>query len=46
MQEVEANCDRIIVINKDEIVLDKNIKDTLKNSSLETLLTELTNPQK
>ena len=46
MQEVEAICDRVIIINKGEIVHDKNIKDTLNNTSLETLFTKLTNPQK
>ena len=46
MQEVEAICDRVIIINKGEIVHDKNLKDTLKDSNLETLFTELTNPQK
>lgn len=46
MQEVEAICDRVIIINKGEIVHDKNIKDTLNDTSLETLFTELTNPQK
>lgn len=30
MQEVEAICDRVIIINKGEIVLDKNIKDLSK----------------
>ncbi len=46
MQEVEAICDRVIIINKGEIVHDKNMKDTLNGSNLETLFTELTNPQK
>lgn len=46
MQEVEAICDRVIIINKGEIVHDKNIKDTLNDTSLETLFSELTNPQK
>jgi len=46
MQEVEAICDRVIIINKGEIVHDKNIKDTLNDSSLEILFTKLTNPQK
>jgi ABC-2 type transport system ATP-binding protein len=32
MQEVEAICDRVIIINKGEIVLDKKLKD-LKDSS-------------
>jgi len=42
MQEVEAICDRVIIINKGEIVHDKNIGETLSNSNLETLFTELT----
>jgi len=46
MQEVEAICDRVIIINKGEIVHDKNIKDTLQDKNLETLFAELTNPQK
>jgi len=46
MQEVEAICDRVIIINKGEIVHDKSIKDTLTGSNLETLFTKLTNPQK
>ncbi|MAP79892.1 MAG: gliding motility-associated ABC transporter ATP-binding subunit GldA [Aequorivita sp.] len=31
MQEVEAICDRVIIINKGEIVLDKTLKDLQKN---------------
>jgi len=31
MQEVEAICDRVIIIDKGEIVLDKNLKDLSKN---------------
>ncbi len=31
MQEVEAICDRVIIINKGEIVLDKNLSDLKKN---------------
>jgi ABC-2 type transport system ATP-binding protein len=46
MQEVEAICDRVIIINNGAIVHDKNIKDTLSDSNLETLFTTLTNPQK
>ena len=46
LQEVEAVCDRVIIINKGEVVHDKNIKDTLINTNLETLFTRLTNPQK
>lgn len=42
MQEVEAICDRVIIINKGEIVHDKNIDETLSTSNLETLFTELT----
>ncbi len=42
MQEVESLCDRVIIINKGEIVHDKNLKDTTKNTSLETLFTQLT----
>ncbi|MFV0566107.1 MAG: gliding motility-associated ABC transporter ATP-binding subunit GldA [Flavobacteriaceae bacterium] len=30
MQEVEAMCDRVIIINKGEIVADKNLKDLYK----------------
>lgn len=32
MQEVEAICDRVIIINKGEIVLDKKLKDLKDNS--------------
>ncbi|MCK4562579.1 MAG: gliding motility-associated ABC transporter ATP-binding subunit GldA [Flavobacteriaceae bacterium] len=31
MQEVEAMCDRVIIINKGEIVADKNLKDLLES---------------
>ena len=31
MQEVEAMCDRVIIINKGEIVADKKLKDLLEN---------------
>jgi len=31
MQEVEAMCDRVIIINKGEIVADKSLHDILKN---------------
>ena len=31
MQEVEAMCDRVIIINKGEIVADKKLEDLLKN---------------
>jgi ABC-2 type transport system ATP-binding protein len=42
MQEVEAICDRVIIINKGEIVHDKNINETLSSSNLEDLFTKLT----
>ena len=42
MQEVEAICDRVIIINKGEIVHDNSISETLKEKNLETLFTELT----
>lgn len=32
MQEVEAICDRVIIINKGKIVLDKKLKDLKKNA--------------
>ncbi len=43
MQEVEAICDRVIIINNGVLIHDKSISDTLKVSSLENLFTELTN---
>jgi len=39
MQEVEAICDRVIIINKGEIVLDKNLAD-LKNSKQQIIEVE------
>ncbi len=39
MQEVEAICDRVIIINKGEIVLDKKLKD-LKNSKQQIIEVE------
>lgn len=42
LQEVEAICDRVIIINKGEIVHDKSLKDTIKNIGLEKIFTELT----
>lgn len=42
MQEVEAICDRVIIINKGEIVHDNSMSETLKEKNLETLFTELT----
>ena len=43
MQEVEAICDRVIIINKGVLIHDKSISDTLKESNLETLFSKLTN---
>ena len=43
MQEVEAICDRVIIINNGNLIHDKSISDTLKETNLETLFTELTN---
>ena len=42
LQEVEAICDRVIIINKGEIVHDKSLKDTIKDIGLEKIFTELT----
>lgn len=44
MQEVEALCDRVIIINKGKIVIDETM-DNLKrkNSNLETIFREATN---
>ena len=42
MQEVEAICDRVIILNKGNLIHDKSIKETLKENSLETLFTQLT----
>tara|TARA_B100000809_G_scaffold205663_1_gene207493 strand:- start:15552 stop:16256 length:705 start_codon:yes stop_codon:yes gene_type:complete len=42
MQEVEAICDRVIILNKGNLIHDKSIKETLKESSLENLFTRLT----
>lgn len=39
MQEVEAICDRVIIINKGEIVLDKNLSD-LKNNKQQIIEVE------
>ena len=43
MQEVEAICDRVIIINNGNLIHDKSISDTLKETNLETLFTKLTN---
>ncbi|MDO6760731.1 gliding motility-associated ABC transporter ATP-binding subunit GldA [Tamlana sp. 2_MG-2023] len=39
MQEVEAMCDRVIIINKGEIVADKNLKD-LRNEAEQVVVVE------
>ena len=39
MQEVEAICDRVIIINKGEIVADKKLKD-LRDSKQQTVIVE------
>ena len=43
MQEVEAICDRVIIINNGVLIHDKSLPDTLKATNLETLFAELTN---
>jgi ABC-2 type transport system ATP-binding protein len=42
MQEVEAICDRVMILNKGNLIHDKYIKETLKETSLENLFTKLT----
>ena len=42
MQEVEAICDRVMILNKGNLIHDKSIKETLKETSLENLFTKLT----
>ena len=42
MQEVEAICDRVIIIKKGKIVADSSIKDLTKDKSLTEIFTELT----
>lgn len=42
MQEVEAICDRVIILNKGKIVHDNSIDETLREDSLENLFTKLT----
>jgi len=42
MQEVEAICDRVIILNKGNLVHDESISETLKEQNLETLFTKLT----
>lgn len=43
MQEVEAICDRVIIINKGEIVADATLAELTKDKSLTEVFTELTN---
>lgn len=44
MQEVEALCDRVIIINKGKIVIDETMESLKKkNSNLETIFREATN---
>lgn len=42
MQEIEAICNRIIIINKGKIVADSSIEDLTKEKSLTDVFTELT----
>lgn len=42
MQEVEAICNRVIILDKGKIVHDKSLKDTLKEAPLEQLFSSLT----
>jgi len=42
MQEVKALCDHVIIIDKGNIVHDKNIDETLKEKGLESLFSDLT----
>ena len=42
MQEVEALCDHVIIIDKGNIVHDKKIEDTIKDNDLESIFAELT----
>lgn len=42
MQEVEAICNRVIIIKKGKIVADSSIKDLTKSKSLTEVFTELT----
>lgn len=40
MQEVEAICDRVVIINQGEIVADNKAKDLQKNSTVQTVYVE------
>ena len=42
MQEVEAICDRVIIINKGRIAYDDSLKNTLKEKNITELFTALT----
>ncbi len=42
MQEVEAICDRVLIINKGELVYDNELKNILKEKNIETVFSELT----
>lgn len=42
MQEVEAVCNRVIIINKGQLVADDTLENLTKNQSLTTVFTELT----
>lgn len=42
LQEVEAICDRVIIINKGELVADDKLNNLTKNTSLETIFRSLT----
>jgi len=42
MQEVEALCDHVIIIDKGNIVHDRSLGETLKEKDLESLFSELT----
>lgn len=44
MQEVEAMCDRVIIINQGKIVTDKSLKSLLKEEQKQTLLVEFDQP--
>lgn len=44
MQEVEAMCDRVIIINQGKIVTDKPLKSLLKEEQKQTLLVEFDQP--
>jgi ABC-2 type transport system ATP-binding protein len=43
LQEVEAICDRVIIINKGELVADDKLNNLIKDKSLEDVFRKLTN---